>query len=324
MAALTPFGEARDVRPDLALREDGLVVGMDELDRVLDRDDVVGQALVHPVEDRRERRGLAAAGRPRHQDEAAPHGVEGGDGGGQVQILDGRHLRRDQPQDGGRAALLAQEVDAEAGLLAHLVGEVHVARRVERLPEPGRRDRPEQIEEVALGQRAVAHALELAVDAHDRRTADREVEVRAAPLREDGEEPVDPVRVASGRTRRRRRRSRGASFLGREEGLEGLLALSAVVGRRAARSSHPGPAGAARRPSACMPAALPVCMADRHLEGLGVADQAGHVRRVAEDLEGRHAPVSVAPRQERLRDRPPSASRRPSCGSVPAGRAGRR
>ena len=36
--------------------------------------------------------------------------------------------RRDQAEDRGRAALLPQQVDAEARLLAHLVGEVDVAR----------------------------------------------------------------------------------------------------------------------------------------------------------------------------------------------------
>ena len=57
------------VHTDLALRDQALLVLMDELDRVFDGDDVVGARAVDEVDQRAERRGLARPGRPRDQHE---------------------------------------------------------------------------------------------------------------------------------------------------------------------------------------------------------------------------------------------------------------
>ena len=65
------LGEARRVEPDLALVDDAALVLVDELDRVLDREDVLGARAVHLVDQRRERRRLARAGWAGDQDEAA-------------------------------------------------------------------------------------------------------------------------------------------------------------------------------------------------------------------------------------------------------------
>ena len=46
----------------------------------------------------------------------------------QAELLDRQDAGRDHPQDGRRPVLLPQDVDAEAGALAHRVGEVGVAR----------------------------------------------------------------------------------------------------------------------------------------------------------------------------------------------------
>ena len=59
------------VGADLALVHDRGLVLVEELDRVLDRDDVHRLALVDRVDHRRERRRLTGAGRARHEDEAA-------------------------------------------------------------------------------------------------------------------------------------------------------------------------------------------------------------------------------------------------------------
>ena len=47
-----------------------------ELDRLLDRDDVPGEVGVDVVDQRRQRRGLAGAGRAGDEDEAAAHVAE--------------------------------------------------------------------------------------------------------------------------------------------------------------------------------------------------------------------------------------------------------
>ena len=57
--------------PDLALVDDRALVDVQELDRVLDRDDVLGHRRVDVVDHRRERRRLARAGRAGQQDDPA-------------------------------------------------------------------------------------------------------------------------------------------------------------------------------------------------------------------------------------------------------------
>ena len=102
--------EIGDVRPDLALGEDGLVVDVDELDGVLDRDDVAVDLLVDPVEDRRERRRFARARRSGDENEAARIEREIRDRGRKAELLDGRNLRRNQPEERRRAVLLLEQV----------------------------------------------------------------------------------------------------------------------------------------------------------------------------------------------------------------------
>ena len=62
--------EGRRVAVQLALVDGRLLVEVQELDRVLDREDVVGARLVDQVDDRGERRRLARAGRTGDQHDA--------------------------------------------------------------------------------------------------------------------------------------------------------------------------------------------------------------------------------------------------------------
>ena len=57
--------EGLGVEPDLTLVDDAALVAVQDLDRVLDRDDVLAARLVDVADDRRERRRLAGAGRAR-------------------------------------------------------------------------------------------------------------------------------------------------------------------------------------------------------------------------------------------------------------------
>ena len=65
-----------------------LLVRVQELDRVLDRHDVLGHRRVDVVDHRRERRRLARAGRAGEQDDAALLLGELADDGRQVELLD--------------------------------------------------------------------------------------------------------------------------------------------------------------------------------------------------------------------------------------------
>src|SRR3954469_17794961 len=76
--------EGRRVLGDLALVEDRVAVAVEELDRVLDRDDVLVHRPVHVVDHRRERGRLARAGRAGEQDDPALLLGQPRDHGGQV------------------------------------------------------------------------------------------------------------------------------------------------------------------------------------------------------------------------------------------------
>jgi len=105
--------EAVRVRADLALVHDAGLVAVDELDRILHRDDVPLQLLVDLVDHRREGRALSGAGRSRHQDQPpGPLGELGYDGR-QPEILERAHVEGNLPDDERHAAALLEAVAAE-------------------------------------------------------------------------------------------------------------------------------------------------------------------------------------------------------------------
>ena len=63
-------GEGRRVAVQLALMDGRLLVSVQELDRILDGEDVIGPGLVDQIDDRRERRRLARSGRPGDEHDA--------------------------------------------------------------------------------------------------------------------------------------------------------------------------------------------------------------------------------------------------------------
>jgi len=81
-------GEAVRVGPDLPLVDERLLVLVEELDGVLDRHDVVGSLGVDEIDEGGERRRLARARDPSHEDHAALQPGELLDGGGQTEIID--------------------------------------------------------------------------------------------------------------------------------------------------------------------------------------------------------------------------------------------
>ena len=97
-----------------------------ELDRVLDRHDVLLARSVDLVEHRRERRGLARAGGARDEDEAAWLAREVVDGSGQTELVDRGELERDQAKRGPDRAALEIGIDAEARVPGDRVGEVEL------------------------------------------------------------------------------------------------------------------------------------------------------------------------------------------------------
>ena len=107
---------------------------MHEFDRLLDRDDVPGKIFVNVINQGRQRRRLARARRPSHQDEAAAQMTELFDDGRNAELLEAGDFRRDQTKDSAVAVGLLQKIAAETRAFIHLVSEIEIAALFENLP----------------------------------------------------------------------------------------------------------------------------------------------------------------------------------------------
>ena len=196
--------EARGVEADLALVDDAAAVRVQDLDRVLDRDDVLPPGAVDVVDHRRERRRLARAGRAGDEHETAALLGEPGDAAREPELEEVRDLARDHAEGKRGRATLAKPVDPEARQGRVRVGDVEVAGVLERVPAPRRdhRDGVEHRVEIHLGERRDAvHLLQIAVEPYDRRLAELQVDVAGAAFDggpEEGDE-IDHVQRTSAR-----------------------------------------------------------------------------------------------------------------------------
>ena len=175
---------------------------MEDLDRVLDRDDVLPARPVDEVDHRRERRRLPGAGRACDEDQAAVPLGEPLHSGRQLELRERGHGLRDHAErEGGRAAL-AERVNAEPWEVLALVGDVEVAAREEGC-EPCRRGGADGVERGResglVERRPVLHRKEDAVAPKDRRLANLQVDVAGAELDGAPKECVQfhPARLAS-------------------------------------------------------------------------------------------------------------------------------
>ena len=119
-------GEVGRVGADLALVDDRAFVLVQELDRVLDRQDVVLVLAVDHVDHRRQGRRLARAGRAGDQDEAARFGAELAQHLRHPERVERGDVLRHQAEGGADRAALEEAVDAEAGDAGDRVGEVEL------------------------------------------------------------------------------------------------------------------------------------------------------------------------------------------------------
>ena len=162
-----------------------LDVGVQDLDRILDRDDVLPPGAIDVVENGCERRGLARAGRAGHEHEAAVLLGEPLDPGRQPQRLEARNLSRDDAERERDVTALPEGVDAEARQARPLVGRVELAGLLE-VREPRRRVGADLVQDLLealrIERRPVLERLEVAVEADDRRLPDLEVDVARAEV----------------------------------------------------------------------------------------------------------------------------------------------
>ena len=186
------FREGRRVLADLALVDDAALVVVEELDRVLDREDVLRARAVDAVDQRRERRRLARPGRARDEHEAARHVAELVEARRQSELLERPDPRRDHSEGRPDARALEVGVDAEPGDARQRVREVELALGLEELLLLGREDPVDRAAGCRpAGARRSPAALELPGDTDDGRRAHRKVEVGGVVLRDGGQELVD-------------------------------------------------------------------------------------------------------------------------------------
>ena len=134
----------------LALVDQALLVLVHELDRILDRDDVILPRPVDVVDHRAERRRLARAGRTGDEHQPLVQLAELQDVRRQPELLGGQDLRRDDAEDRAGPLRSAKTFDAEAREPGDLVGEVGVVPIGELLAVLLRHDRRQQLDDHRL------------------------------------------------------------------------------------------------------------------------------------------------------------------------------
>ena len=177
------------VGADLPLVHDAGLVLVQELDRVLDRHDVALPLGVHDVDHRGEGRRLTRPGGARHHDEPALEPGEIGDDRRQPELIDLLDLERDHAEGGPDRVPLHVDVHAEPGAPGQRVRHVELELLLEPLAQLLREDRVDHPLEAARRERRVAlHAHQVAVHAHRRRRAGRQVQVGAFHIEERAQE----------------------------------------------------------------------------------------------------------------------------------------
>jgi hypothetical protein len=176
------FAEAERVAMHFALVHQRALALVHELDRVLDRDDVVGLVVVDVVDHRRERGRFAGAGRAGDQHQAARLHRQVLEDLRRVQVVERHDQRRDGTEHGGGAAALVEGVDAEARQLGNLEGKVGLVELFVRLALLVIHDVVHHAVYFLVRQRRHVDPLHVAVDTDHGRHARGQVQVRRVVL----------------------------------------------------------------------------------------------------------------------------------------------
>ena len=193
--------EVPHVDADLPLIDEALVLGEDELDRILERENVLAVVPVDVVEHRADRGALAGARHAGEQHHPLVELTEPLDRGRQEELLEVGDAVVDLAGDEPPRPLLREQVHAEAPLLAVTdrdVGEVGTAVGVEDLSLPLAHEGRTQLPHLLVVDPLRLERLERALHAHEGGLPDLEVKVAAVELDERLEKAVDLQRPAAG------------------------------------------------------------------------------------------------------------------------------
>src|SRR5690606_12154218 len=191
--------EGVGVQADLALVDDGLLVPVQELDRILDGEDVAGRVAVAVVDHRRQRGRLAGTGGTDHQHQAALLHHDVLEDLGQLQLVDGGDLALDGADHHADLTALLEHVHAEAAGVLHRDRHVELEVAFELGHLALVHQRIGDLLDHAGRQAGVAQRVKLALDLDVDGCAGGEEHVRRVLLRHQLQEVADVhVRISLG------------------------------------------------------------------------------------------------------------------------------
>ena len=112
----------------LALRYQAFLILVHELDRVLDRNDVIASCAIHQVDQGAQGRRFAGACRASHEHQPFGEVTQFLDLVCQPHVLDRDHLGGDHPEDRDGPSAVARGIDPVPGDAGDLVGEIGITR----------------------------------------------------------------------------------------------------------------------------------------------------------------------------------------------------
>ena len=184
-------GEGHNVDADFALVDGRLFMIVVEFDRVFDRDDVVVDVRVQPVDASGERRRLPGTGRAGNQNHAARTLNQLFHDGRRPELLHREHVVRNLTQNHPGVPLLFEDGNAETGFVAEREPEVGAAALLQFLLAAARRDTFHQRNGVGRLERFRFQAHHAPVQTKHRRLTDGDVQVGRAANDDGFEEFVD-------------------------------------------------------------------------------------------------------------------------------------
>ena len=175
----------------LALVDEAALGLVHELDRILDRDDVIGAIVVAVIHHAGKRRRFARSGRPGHEHETARQHAKIAEDLRRAQVIEAQNDRGNIAKYGAGAAVLVEGIHPEAGKLGYLKGKIGLEELFVCLPLLVVHDVVHHAVHFLMGKRRHVHAFHVAVHPDHRWHAGGEVQVRSVVLDSERQELRD-------------------------------------------------------------------------------------------------------------------------------------